>query len=485
MLQTLQTLKSQSMKLVTNTLRAAVVAVPVLAAATLFPIAMTGQAFAGVHTSAVTGIMISPPDELILKDGRIVKGKLLEETDTQYTFEVMIGSITAVRTYSKNEVLAVVRGEEAAKPAADKNTSAAPVAADRDPAAGPSVYVMELKGEWGRDIAVQPIRDMLDDAKQHKPDIVVVIIDNKFADDLGNELSDDQFINYNVFAAEDIEPLFTREVPVNWGYEPRWIVWVKNAMGGAAFLPFNFEEIYFHPTGRMGGLGYLIYNWGTMGDVEVREKQISLQIGHAEGMAIRGGHDPRIIRAMSDMRMELCYRLEGGRPVFFERLPESPNEILLTDNGSKEEFQDSIDQRVRGETNDALTLKADLAQTLGVSKGTVTTLDDLLWELGISRTAKMIDSRSGRIAERWADALVRAERQFVKLNRDYADVQVQGDYNERRAARARQISIIEEMIRLSRRYEGVLNPRQYGVPDEATLQITIEQIRQEQIKDRR
>jgi hypothetical protein len=485
MLQTLQTLKSRCTKLAMNTLRAAVVGVPVLTAATLFPVAMTSQTFAGMGASSATGLLTSPPDELILKDGRIVKGRLLEETDTQYTFEVMIGSITAVRTYSKNEVLGVVRGEETAKAQADTTASATPAAADRDPSAGPSVYVMELKGDWGRDIAVQPIREMLDDAKQHKPDIVVVVIDNKFADDLGNDLSDDQFINFNVFAAEDIEPLFTREVPVNWGYEPRWIIWVKNAMGGAAFLPFNFEEIYFDPSGRMGGLGYLIFNWGTMGDVEVREKQISLQIGHAEGMAIRGGHDPRIIRAMSDMRMELSYKLEGGRPVLFERLPQSPDEILLTDNGSKDEFRDSIDQRVRGETNDALTLKPDVAQTLGISKGTVATLDDLLWELGISRTANLIESRSDRIAERWADSLVRAERQFVKLTRDFADVQVQGDYNERRAARARQISIIEEMIRLSRRYEGVLNPGQYGVPDEATLQINIEQIRQEQIKDRR
>ncbi len=443
------------------------------------PAAQAGHVMASVMTGVVSD------DELILKDGRILKGELIEESDTEVTFRIKVGSLSAVRTYQRSEVLAVTRGTEAKAEPMDNSENDSKGTLDADSEQGPSVYVMELSGEWGRDISVPPIREMLKDAKKYKPDIVVLVIDNMFEDELGNDFADDKRIGFNVFAAEDIEPLFTHEVPVDWGYEPRWVVWVKNAMGGAAFLPFNFEEIYFAPEGRMGGLGYLIFNWGTMGDKMVREKQISLQLGHAEGMAIRGGYDPRIIRAMSEMRMEMCYSMEGGKAVLHTRLPESPSETLLTDNGTLDEYRDDMQSRIRGKTNDALTLKADLAQVLGVSKGTVTSLDELMWELGLERDAQFVESKSERIAERWKNSLVRAERQMPRLWREANEIQVQGDYNERRSARSRQIAKREQLIRLIRRYEGILNPNRYGVPGEAVLQVQIETIKQNQIKDRR
>ncbi len=444
--------------------------------------AVGGASMLMASSPAQAGMVVSSEDELILKDGRIIQGELLEETETEVKFRIVVGSLSAIRTYPRSEVLAVTRGTEA-KPESAKQPKDS-MSADGS-SGGPSVYVMELTGEWGRDIAVPPIRDMLKDAQQYKPDIVVLVIDNFYEDAFGNEFSDDKLERFDIFAVEEIEPLFTHEVPVEWGYEPRWVVWVKNAMGGAAPLPFNFEEIYFAPEGRMGGIGYLIYSWGTMGDKVVREKQLSLRLGHLEGMAIRGKHDPMIIRAMSEMRMEMCYSMEGGKAVLHKRLPESPNEILLTDNGTLEEFQDDMQARVRGNTNDALTLKADLAQALGVSKGTVSSIDELLWELGIQREARLLDSKSERITERWKDSLVRAERLMPKLAREYQEIQVQGDYNERRAARSRRIAKLEQLIRLIRQYEGVLNPRQYGLPDEAQMQVWIEEIKQEQIKDRR
>lgn len=428
----------------------------------------------------------SSEDELILKSGKILKGELIEESETEVKFRIMIGSLSAVRTYPRSEVLAVTRGSEGGEAQAEPTDSSQSASMEnKDSQEGPSVYVMDLKGEWGRDISVPPIREMLKDAKQYHPDIVVIVLDNLFEDELGNDFADDKNPRFDIFAAEEIEPLFTHEVPVDWGYEPRWVVWVKNAMGGAALLPFNFKEIYFAPEGRMGGLGYLVFSWGNMGDKVVREKQLSLRLGHIEGMAIRGGYDPRIIRAMSEMRMEMCYSMEGGKAVLHTRLPESPSETLLTDNGTLDEYRDDMQSRVRGNTNDALTLKADLAQVLGVSKGTVSSMDELMWELGYERDAKMLPSKSDRIAESWKNALVRAERQMPRLMRDFSEIQVQGDYNERRSARSRQIAKLEQLIRLIRKYDGVLNPRRYGVPAEPQLQVQIETIKQEQIKDRR
>jgi len=452
--------------------------------------APTSTAWAGVALAGAYNAP-QPPDELILKDGRIVKGEFIEETDTQITFRVMVGSIAAVRSYSKTDVLHVVRGETDTQAGSQADTGTKP-AEPKIPAVaineqGQSVYVMELSGQWGWDIAEKSIRDMLRDAQRHKPDIVVLVINARYTDEIGQELSDDIPEPFNIFGVREIEPIFSREVPMDWGYTPRWVVWVKNAMGGIAMLPLNFREIYFHPDARMGGQGYLIYNWGQTGSEVTREKLISASLAHAEGMAIKGGYDPRIVKAMSDMRFVLSYRMEGGRPVFLERMPESPDEYLLTDDGTNEETADNMLQRVRGEGNDWLTLRADIAQTLGVSKGTVRTLDELLWELGISRTARVLDSGSGseRVARRWADELTRARRQFPIFVEEFNRIEVQGDFNERRSARSRQIAKLEELIRHIRRYDGVMYPQQFGIPTEPELRTMIEGIRQDQIRDRR
>ncbi len=441
-----------------------------------------GAAMLVAAPSAQAGMVVLPEDELILKDGRIIQGELIEETDTEVKFRIMVGSLSAVRTYQRSEVLAVTRGTEA-KPDAAQNAD--DVKADTDASDGPSVYVMELTGEWGWEIAAQPIRAMLKDAEKHTPDIVVLVIDNVFADDLGNDLPDDELEPFNIFGVEEIEPIFTQEVPTEWGYTPRWVVWVKNSMGGIAMLPMNFEEIYFHPEGRIGGLGYLIFNWGTRGSAVTREKLISANLGHAEGMAIRGGYDPRIVRAMSDMRTVMSYKMVGGQAELLMRAPENPDEILLTDDGTNEEFTDTLQERVRGLGNDALTLKADSAQALGVSKGTVSTLDDLLWELGLSRNSNLLDSKSDRITERWADELTRARRRMPEIWEEYERIEVAGNYNERRGARMRQISKLEEFIRQIRRYEGLIFPQWFGLPTEPAVQVRIEEIKQQQIMDRR
>ncbi|MFX8523840.1 hypothetical protein ABTM10_20375, partial [Acinetobacter baumannii] len=68
----------------------------------------------------------------------------------------------------------------------------------------------------------------------------------------------------------------------------RVVFWIKRAMVGAAFLPFVSKEIYFLPEGRMGGIGTL--QDFDLGDKRVNEKQISLRLGHAEGIAIQGGY---------------------------------------------------------------------------------------------------------------------------------------------------------------------------------------------------
>ncbi len=466
-----------------------VLSVVVAAAAVLTPIPAK-EATAGVLQD---GTAARARDVIIFKDGRIVEGRVLEETATEIRFEVKVGSIAAPTVYRKADILEVQRGaattdapQTPAPNVRDERRDASPRVTG-DPGA-PGVYVMEMTGRFGRDISVTPIRNVLEDARQHKPDVLIVVIDNAWTFGDGSDAPDDAAAFGQIFLAEDIEPIFTQEIPQKWGYMPRIVIWVKKAMGGACFLPFNFPEIYFHPDGKMGGIGNLIYQYGTTGDEMVREKLFSAGMGHARGMANHGGYDPRIVTAMARTDYVLSYRMVGGRAELLERLPEGPNEFLLTNDGTKDEFKDTIQALARGEGKNTLTLTPQVARDLGVSKGTVSNLDELLFELQMHRRHNMIEGRAKQIWERWGKDITEGEREIRRLMEEFGRIQVQGDYNQRSAARAQQIRTLQRIQQVLKRFEEVAKlglMRLDNVPSPQQIDVMIEQIRQEQMKDKR
>ncbi|MCL4740570.1 MAG: hypothetical protein KJZ54_00040 [Phycisphaerales bacterium] len=460
----------------------------VAAAAILSPIP-AGEASAGMVQD---GTATRGKDVLIFKDGRIVEGRVLEETATEIRFEVKVGTIAAPTVYRKADILEVQRGAATDAPASpapgvrDERRDASPRVTG-DPGA-PGIYVMEMTGRIGRDISVTPIRNVLEDARQHKPDVLIVVIDNAWQFGDGRDAPDDAASFGQIFIAEDIEPIFTQEIPQKWGYSPRIIIWVKKAMGGACFIPFNFPEIYFHPDGKMGGIGNLIFQYGNTGDEMVREKLFSAGMGHARGMANHGGYDPRIVTAMARTDYVLSYRMVGGRAELLERLPEGPNEFLLTNDGTKDEFKDTIQALARGEGKNTLTLNAKVARDLGVSKGTVSNLDELLFELQLHRRHNLIEGRAKQIWERWGKDITEGEREIRRLMQEFGRIQVQGDYNQRSAARAQQIRTLQRIQQILKRFEEVASlglMELEGVPSPQEIDVIIEQIRQEQMKDKR
>lgn len=452
-------------------------------------VAMAGGA--GVETRA--GISAAAPDKdrLIFKDGRIIEGELLEETETEVRFLVVVGSISAPQVYSKANILSIERGSgerasgEAVGETPDK--PAAPSTDDADDGA-PSVYVIELEGHYGRDVAPTPLRQIVRDAAKERPDYLLIIVDNAWENFYGQEFDDTVNAFDQLFLTEDLEPIFTKELPDILGYSPKIVCWVKNAMGGAAFLPFNFDTIYFSPDGKMGGIGGLVEQFGSTGDEMVREKQFSLRLGHARGMANRGGYDGRIVEAMARTDYVMSYRIENGRPVLVDKEPNTElGEILLTDDGAGDNV-DTDQERARGLGNDTLTLNADIARDLGVSKGTVDDMDDLLFELELERRHRLIEGRSERILEQWTRSVEGAERQLRELWEDYGQIQVGGERRERMTARAQQMTKLRQIIGLLKRYEEVIKVGMFrlppGMPGIPPLEVMLEQIRQEQMKDR-
>ena len=365
-------------------------------------------------------------------------------------------------------------------------TLAAPSAMAQDSQTPPRVYFMELTGDFGYDITQTPIRDAMRDARNQNADVVIVKIDTTPKQSEFERLPDDKQNFDELFRAQDILPVFTDEIRREWSKKPRLVFWVKKAMGGAAFLPFVAPEIYMTGDAKLGGIGGIGVMYGSTGDEVVRQKQYSLRMARAEGYFIAGGYDPKIVRAMAEPKYVLSYRLEGGRPVFLERMPERPDEFVLTTDEV-----DSMEAVVRGQTRSVLTLTADVGRAIGVSKATVDNLDDLLFQLGLSRNHTMIQGRSGRIMEAWKRDVELASKEIRKSLEELArgtEGQGGNSFEARTQARGRQIRLINDVIARLKRFGEAFGPRWHnenGVPQIAQLQIEKEQLELQQLVDKK
>ncbi len=436
------------------------------------------------------------PDTLILHGGRTVHGKILEETDTRIKFLLVSGSIKAERWFEKSDILKVNKGEATPAdpeiPGTDKPASRDTMAAKdpvKKPAGGARVYVIDLKGKFGEDITQTPLREAFKDAKRQNADHIIITLENEWAINELEKLPDDAAAFDQLFRAEEMTPIFVDEVPREWENPPKIVFWVKQAMGGAAFMPFVCKNIYMSSDARIGGIGNLSTMFGGTGDEVVRQKQYSLRLGHAQGWAIVGGYEPRLVTAMTRVEYILSFGMEGGQPVYVERYPQNPGETLLTDDG-KDANADTLRELVTGTGNDVLTLSADMAKKLLVSRGTVDSLDDLLFELGILRNYERVDKRSPQIFSAWSRGLEDAKRDLRRLWEEYGEVQVEppGGFTQRTQARGKRIAKLEEMQRIMTRYKESLTPQfygEYGIPSYEDLDLIKEQIRQEQMADKR
>ncbi|MFN0134264.1 MAG: hypothetical protein ACKVW3_17260 [Phycisphaerales bacterium] len=439
-------------------------------------------------------------DRLTLKNGSTVEGQILDESATTVRMKVIVAGIAAETTYNRDDILAVERGigtvdePKAANDTSKIKASKSDKAADAgDKSGAVKVYVIELTGGFGEEITQTPIRQAMHDARKQGADYVIVRLDNDWSQNQGGlkeEKADDESAFDELFRAEDMDPIFTEEVEREWTKQPKIVFWVNKAMGGAAFLPLNCKNIYFSSEAKMGGIGHLNQKFGGTGDKVVREKQYSLRLAHARGMANTGGYDGRLIEAMARDEYVLSYRMVGGKAELFEGYPSAPGEVLLTDDGQGES-KDTIDKLARSEGNDCLTLDADTAFKLGVSKGTVDRLEDLIVSLGIARnhtiTKTGTDFSSNKFMKGWRDGLSSANTQLPKLWRKYGEVEVAapGEYEQRSQARSKRISILTDMRSLLKRFEESINPRALGVPGIADIDILIQQIKLQQLADQR
>lgn len=341
------------------------------------------------------------------------------------------------------------------------------------------VYLIPVRGEFGENFSANALKELFKDAKTVQPDFLIIRIDASFTGVRGgpgdiNSPRD----NMNAFDsgqdnARAIGLMLTDEIrdDAGWKVKPRVICWVKKALGQTAFLPFAIPEVYFTSDGLHGGIGYLDLMFaGGRGDHVVWEKQRSLRLARAKGMAVKAGHEEKIVEAMCRRDYSLSYTLVGGKPVYYENITDGEN--ILTDDGNPETgHADSLEDVAAYRGNDVLTLHADIAKRIGFSEGTCDTLEELCYELGISRAYRVYAQKPSSILRDFSSNISRVNTQYEKLLNDFRQEyprRAEGDTADiRNQRRGKCKRFLDEMTALIERYPEMMRGR--GEPEEATI----------------
>lgn len=455
-------------------------------------LALTAAPAAAAAPDLAMSFAAEPTHEILLTTGQAVKVEIVKENDSEVETVLWVGTMSAKKTYQRSEIISITelsQTVEASSTSAgtfertEKGESEIPENATR-------VFVMNLEGVFGWDISKTPVKKALDEAREMNADVIVVKCNNNWKRFAGfdEERYDDEGSVQQFSTAQDIATVFSEEMRAEWADQPQVVFWIDRAMSGMAFLPLIKEDIYFTSEGRLGGVGNLEGLFDGVGDTAPQKKQESLRRGRMEGMAIEGGHDFRLVRAMVEKSYVLSYKIQNGEAVLLEgEAPGGWN--LMTDDGEGENQDTDVDM-ARNLGNDSLTFDSDLAYKVGFSKGTADDLDDLFFEMGIEDTAYVLDDAdedsqsdaAAREMTRWSEGVVRADRKLARLQYDIANVQVRQMRNDpdgskaRNAARGQQKRLISEAIRLLNQYGEVLDP---GEQIRSQLEIMKQQLENE------
>ncbi len=478
------------------------------------PMMLTASAYAGARAELFKA---GDKVKVTLKDGTVLEGEVVEHTQAQMRIRIKKDIGTSTRTLESAEIASVALSDGGSTTPATPGTPSSPAkpslggttsgtTSDRnspfvagssmDPigAETKTIYVIPFRGEFGRNVAIPPMAEIMADAKKLKPDIIILDIDMEFINN-GRETQPqlaDPRVFFELEIVRQLMLLFTDEVRDDatfvsrTGEKPRMVVWVRRALGAPAFLPWVIPEIYYAPSAMHGGIGHVERISGSPSQ-RVREKMIGIMLATAEGLAIKGGHDPIVVRAMARTDYELSVDYIGGKPVFRNDL--LGQEILTDAGGLIEERADTIDKVARYQGNDWLTLTSERALKLGVAKGVAGSMDDLVFELGVARDFRVLNGRSNQVIADWGRELVRAEREIVERIRMLRQTEVNGETpEERNRQRGRIIGLCRDIIRMLDRYKDSLSPTAIGfdvAPLRQNLEVQIAEVEQAIRGDRR
>jgi len=451
---------------------------------TRMTIAMLATVAIGLSTTSACAMADDTEDILLMRDGRELHGQIISESSTEIVFEFVDRSLGLRTTLRINPAdVAMTRKDvplenapdpTPAKPAAPSKPASGRAPATgtpsndgprfgtshRDADAGPvtTVYVVPMQGQMGTDIHKSVYEDVIKDILAVKPDIVIYVLDSSEQQDLMIDVSDPR----DTRGANDIEgyrelvTMFKQKLPSSY----QQVMWVKDAVGFSALLPFAWSDFYMAPNARLVGVRSVIERTGAEGwsDPDVKAKMKAAWGGSAKAFFEYGGYDMELADAMLWPEKVLSATFRG-------------REVIFALNTDGEIVVDSNDKATIG-------LQAKAAEDLLLSDGTVDSLDDLTFLLGY-REYREVGSGQ-QIVEDYIESWRRAYDLSKATMKDYQQHMDWAGGNDGRKYLGQAKNDLQKVIRFMDQYEAVeIRWRQDTGLSKAALERRVEELTEE------
>jgi hypothetical protein len=369
-------------------------------------------------------------DRLHLTDGRVLEGKIVEETRTSIIFRIVdraIGlSVTReidrrdIREIERDIPLAIDRPDD--EPLDDDDDESAPQVRERpdrprglgegDPndESLPSFYIIPMEGQLGTDIHPIVYRGVLEDIRRVRPDVVVwrmkcADVSEEVLDLIADEVMIEELRDPNrsiEFLMDDYREL-VRMLQDEMPRDIHQVMWVHDSLGVSSLIALAWEEMYMTPSARLGGIRRLATRLEEIGDEDVREKMLSATLGTVSGFLHRGNRDEYadiLARAMVLPRYKLSASWHGREVNWF--------------------LDTSGDYIVNNSTESTAEFRAKRAEDFAISRGTAESLDDLALLLGF-REYRVLRGDSHDIIDRHVQGWRRDFRRARALLIEYSE----------------------------------------------------------------
>jgi len=324
--------------------------------------------------SALAGVMllgaaVGRADSLHLKNGRVLKGRVISKEASQVVFEVHAYGARVSRTFPLSQVDKIVRGDDGDEPSKQLESGSSKGKPAKPKPSGPKYMVIPIHGTIGLAVTDSVLKQAVNLVKIKKPDIVVLEIDSPggFLEELTDML-------------ETMKKL----------KKVRTVAYVKKeALSCAAILTLACKEIVVSPGASIGGA--VIYRITPIGTpANINEKMESFYRAEFRNVAEAAGHNPLLVEGMMRTDMALYYTTNSDG---FPDVSKSPGGKVLKPRGR------------------ILTLDAAQSLKCGLAAGTAKSVDEVNGSLAISRWHRMPDVCKSLFA-RHAHGLKTAKQQY-------------------------------------------------------------------------
>jgi hypothetical protein len=328
---------------------------------------------------------------------------------------------------------------------------------------GKRVYIVPMVGQFGTDILPEIYKPIIEDIKKVDPDVIVFKLKTKALN--GNEgfvdiiegdggRSRPAADNQDFYMVRDLRRQFGIELD---DYEQ--VLWVQNANGILGIMAFGWEDMVMSPRATIGDLAvwYRMMKSRAKGE-NVFGKYYDAMLGILEGVAERGGwtkpERQPLWEGMADPRQQLSTTWVGRRAIFYA----STEGDLIIDNTA--EYPPVL-----------LSIDADVAEDLLVTKGIVRDMDDIAMLQGWPRYDVVGDASTvtQSHSKAWKALLERAKGAMAAYRRGAQAGDVQGLATCQRALR--QLQGIERSNPAM-----VMAFRQNGIPVGVQIQVLLDQV---------